>query len=157
VVDPSSSTHIIVNMTIVIRSRGYLSADHANNCPKNTAMLQGIFKKAPLRSQKGLGMGRLTGSPIGGEEGRAFKREWEESAAAMPQPLSEESKELLRESYIVGYANLMITRTRKHASQAVTNIGKKKTGQINVRRACSFRFFLFHSNPPTGCVHEAFS
>ena len=120
-------------------------------------MLQGIFKKAPLRSQKGLGMGRLTGSPIGGEEGRAFKREWEESAAAMPQPLSEESKELLRESYIVGYANLMITRTRKHASQAVTNIGKKKTGQINVRRACSFRLFLFHSNPPTGCVHEAFS
>ena len=123
--DPSSSAHIIVNMTIVMRYRGYLSADHDNNCPKNTAMLQGIFKKVPLSSQKGLGMGRLTGSPIGGEVGRAFKREWEDSAAAMPQPLSEESKELLRESYIVGYANLMITRTRKHASQAITNIPKK--------------------------------
>ena len=145
-------------MTIVIRSGGYLSADHANNCPKNTAMLQGIFKKAPLRSQKGLGMGRLTGSPIGGEEGRAFKREWEASAAAMPQPLSEDNKELLREAYINGYwIHLGILRTRKHATEAVKNIGKKKTGQINVRRAVCLRFFLFHSNPPTGCVHEAFS
>ncbi len=95
-------------MTIFIRSRGYLSADHANNCPKTTAMLQaqGIFKKATLRSQKGHGMGRLKGSPIGGELGRAFLREWQESAAAMPQPLSDYDKELLRQSYIYGYANL---------------------------------------------------
>jgi hypothetical protein len=95
-----------------------------------------------------LQMGRLTGSPIGGEVGRAFKREWEDSAAAMPQPLSEENKELLREAYIDGYwTHLGIIRTRKHATEAVKNIGKKKTGQINVRRAVCLRLFLFHSNP----------
>ena len=122
-------------------------------------MLQakGMFDKAPLRSQKGLGMGRHTGSPIGGAAGRAFLREWQDSAAAMPQPLSEDSKELLRQSYIYRYANIPIPepRTRKHASEAVKNIKKKKTGQIKVRRAVCLR--TLHSNPPTGCVHEAVS
>ena len=113
------------------------SADHANNCPKTTAMPQdhGIFKKAPLHSQKGLGMGRLTGSPIGGEEGRKFKRAWEDSAAAMPQPLGKADKERLRETYVQGYADLGICITRNEASEAVKNIKKKATGQINVRRA----------------------
>jgi len=113
------------------------SADHANNCPKTTAMPQdhGIFEKAPLHSQKGLGMGRLTGSPLGGEEGRKYKRAWEDSAAAMPQPLSEADKERLRESYVKGYADLGFSMTRKQASEAVKNIKKKATGQINVRRA----------------------
>ena len=63
----------------------------------------------------------------------------------------------LRQSYIYGYANLPIPepRTRKHASEAVKNIKKKKTGQIKVRRAVCLR--TLHSNPPTGCVHEAVS
>ena len=73
-------------------------------------------------------MERLTGSPIGGKEDRKFKRAWEDAAAAMPQPLSNADKELLRAAYIQGYNDLGILRTRDHATEAVKNIKKKASG-----------------------------
>ncbi len=69
----------------------------------------------------------------------------------MPQPLSEQSKEELRTSYVQGYAAIDIVRERKHATEAIKNLWKKSDGQISVSHdACRLlhswsSFRLFHS------------
>jgi hypothetical protein len=101
--------------------------------------------------------GRLTGRPIGWEDGRAVKRAWEAAAAAMPQPLSNETKEALRTLYVQGYAAIGWAKSRSQATEAVKNLQKKASGQISVRRRATCLPVLHHVflTPPTGRVHEA--
>jgi hypothetical protein len=102
-----------------------------------------IFEKAALKSQKGAGLGRLSGNPIGGSPGRKVKRDWEASALAMPWPLSEVHKEQLRTAYVQGYAALDIQMTRRQASEAVKNLPKKFNGTINVSLDVFFLIFVW--------------
>ena len=76
--------------------------------------------------------GKKSGRTIGGNEGRIVKRSWEEEAAAMPQPLTEESKEILRLNYIISYAAIGIDMSMQQAKQAVWNLGSDKKAAINV-------------------------
>ena len=74
--------------------------------------------------------GKKSGRCIGGDAGRKVKRQWEKDAAAMPQPLTEDSKETLCANYIAAYAVIGEDMTIKQAKQAINNLGKK--AQINV-------------------------
>jgi hypothetical protein len=119
-------------------------------------------KKATLKSQKGQGLGvssfcssakraEWRGKPLGGEAGRDVLLAWQNSAAAMPQPLSKQSKEELRTSYVQGYAAIGIVRTRIHAHKAINGMGRKFSGESSVSHdACRLlhswsSFRLFHS------------
>ncbi len=79
--------------------------------------------------------GKKSGRAIGGDEGRAIKRQWEEEAAAMPQPLTFESKNILHQSYIAAYAAIGEEMSLAQAKQAVWNLGPEKKKAINVRVA----------------------
>ncbi len=100
--------------------------------------------------------GRLTGTPIGGKDGRDIKRDWEASAMAMPQPLSEGDKEALRLSYVQRYATINIEMTRAQATEAVKNVKKKFSGQINVSCVAFFVYFYGFKPHSTGCIHASF-
>jgi hypothetical protein len=153
--ESKSLSEIVPAVVAAGKKQSHASPAFDETAPAQERAASKKFQRAPLKSQKGLGLGtraplllpflrvlshlfltgRLTGRPIGGEEGRAVKRAIEDAAAAMPQPLSEASKEILRTMYVQGYADIGITRNRKDATIAVGNIKKKVSGAINVRNA----------------------
>jgi hypothetical protein len=125
---------------------GTSSSAQIQDLPKQASLFsfcdKPIFEKAALKSQKGAGLGRLSGNSIGGDAGRKVKRNWEASALAMPWPLSEVDKERLRTTYVQGYDALDIEMTRKQATQAVKNLPKKFNGTINVSLDVFFYFCM---------------
>jgi hypothetical protein len=79
----------------------------------------------PKQAKKS-GIGKKSGRPIGGDAGRTVKRQWEQEAASMPQPLTLKSKTILCQRYIAAYDAIGVKRSLVHARKAVFNLGPEK-------------------------------